>query len=151
MNYKNFYNKTQNRLKDSILSLWATGDAEMQQYFSAILDKEPLMAEPVFQTAFPWEPSSLNFAQTNNIFTDSFINKLDAVKNEEFRFPKVRRPYVHQINSWDSLINQKKSIAVTSGTGSGKTECFMLPVLYDIYTNCRNTTGINERKVCTTI
>jgi len=143
MNFKNFYNKTQNRLKDSILSLWATGDAEMQQYFSAILDKEPLMAEPVFQTAFPWEPSSLNFAQTNNIFSDSFITKLDAVKNEEFRFPKERRPYVHQINSWDSLINHKKSIAVTSGTGSGKTECFMLPVLYDIFTNCRNTTGIN--------
>ena len=68
MKLKNFYYKTQNRLKDSILSLWATGDAKMQQYFSTILDKEPLMAEPVFQTAFPWEPSGLNFAQTNNKF-----------------------------------------------------------------------------------
>lgn len=143
MNFKNFYYKTQNRLKDSILSLWATGDAAMQNYFSAILEKEKLMAEPVFQTAFPWEPSTLNFAQTNNIFSDAFIAKLDAIKNEEFRFPKERMPYEHQVDSWDSLINQKKSIAVTSGTGSGKTECFMLPVLYDIFNNCRNTNGIN--------
>jgi len=143
MNYKNFYNKTQNRLRDSILSLWATGDAAMQQYFSTILDIEKLMAEPVFQTAFPWEPSSLNFAQTNNIFNDHFIEKLATVKNVEFRFPKERMPYKHQVDSWDSLINQKKSIAVTSGTGSGKTECFMLPVLYDIFSNCKNTKGIN--------
>lgn len=143
MNFKNFHYKTQNRLKDSILSLWATGDAKMQQYFSAILDKEGLMAEPVFETAFPWQPSEIEFGQTTHIFNEPFIKGLDTVKNEDYRFPKDRKPYKHQIASWDALINQKKSIAVTTGTGSGKTECFMLPVLYDIYKNSRNTTGIN--------
>jgi DEAD/DEAH box helicase domain-containing protein len=143
MNFNNFFHKTQNRLKDSILSLWATGDAGMQQYFSAILDKEGLIAEPVFQTAFPWEPADVDFGNVNQIFNDSFIERLDAVKNEEYRFPKERKPYKHQIQSWDFLINQNKSIAVTTGTGSGKTECFMLPVLYDIFSNYRNSTGIN--------
>jgi hypothetical protein len=61
MNFKDFYNKTENRLKDSILSLWATGDAPIQRYFSAIVDKEGLMAEPVFQTAFPWWRGSNNY------------------------------------------------------------------------------------------
>lgn len=125
------------------MSLWATGDAPMQAYFSAILEEEKLMAEPVFQTSFPWEPSQLEFAQTDQIFNDAFIKSLDAVKNEEFRFPKERHPYKHQVESWDILLNSKKSIAVTTGTGSGKTECFMLPVLYDLYTNCKNSTGIN--------
>lgn len=143
MNFKSFYNKAQNRLKDSVLSLWATGDAEMQHYFEAILNKEGLMAEPVFQTAFPWEPSNLTFSDTNGIFSDAFINALAGVKNEDYRFPKDRNPYKHQVESWDALINRGKSIAVTTGTGSGKTECFMLPVLYDLYTHCRPGNGIN--------
>lgn len=143
MNFRNFYSKTENRLRDAVLSLWATGDADMQQYFSTILDKEGLMAEPVFQNAFPWPASEKSFGDTDAIFNDAFINALDKVKNAEYRFPKNRYPYKHQVESWNTLINQKKSIAVTTGTGSGKTECFMLPVLYDIYENCRNSSGIN--------
>lgn len=143
MNFRNFYFKTHNRLKDSILSLWATGDSPMQQYFSYILEKEKLMSEPVFQTSFPWEPSNKSFENTDDIFSNDFIKCLDSVRQDEYRFPADRKPYKHQIESWDILINQKKSIAVTTGTGSGKTECFMLPVLYDIYANSKNTSGVN--------
>ena len=37
-------------------------------------------------------------------------------------------PYEHQAKSWKAL-HDGKSIVVTSGTGSGKTECFMYPVI----------------------
>ncbi|MDB5006255.1 MAG: hypothetical protein JWP45_648 [Mucilaginibacter sp.] len=143
MNFRNFYHTAQSRIKDAATSLWATGDAEMQEYFTWLLEKEGLMAEPVFQTAFPWENSDKTFAETNEIFNDQFINALDIEKNGEYRFPKNRKVYKHQLESWDTLINQHQSIAVTTGTGSGKTECFMLPVLYDIYTNKRNCEGVN--------
>jgi ATP-dependent helicase YprA (DUF1998 family) len=145
MNFHNFYHKVESRLKDSVLSLWATGDAAMQQQFGALLESEEerLLAKPVFQTAFPWEASELKFEQTESIFNREFIRAFDAIKDETYRFPNDRRPYKHQIESWESLLHQKKSIAVTTGTGSGKTECFMMPVLYDIYTNCRNQQGIN--------
>src|SRR5690606_32009360 len=96
-----------------------------------------------FQTAFPWESTDKIFDSTNDIFNDSFINSLNEVSNDDYRFPKDRKPYKHQVESWNTLINQKQSIAVTTGTGSGKTECFMLPVLYDIYKNHRNSRGIN--------
>ena len=143
MNFLNFYHSIQRRLKDSVLSLWATGDEEMKTYFSKILDDEKLMAEPIFQTAFPWEPSNKQFETVNNIFSDSFINAMDSTRDEAYRFSKRRIPYKHQVESWDALINREQSIAVTTGTGSGKTECFMLPVLYDIYKNCRNSNGVN--------
>lgn len=143
MNFKNFYTKAENRLTDAILSLWATGDKEMQDYFKCILAKEPIMADVVFQAMFPWEQSQTNFENTNSLYHPNFIKSLDAIKNPEFRFPKDRFPYKHQIESWKSLLNENKSIAVTTGTGSGKTECFMLPVLQDIYENCRNQEGIN--------
>ena len=143
MNFKEFYNKTENRLTDAILSLWATGDKEMQDYFKFLLSQEPIMADAVFQNTFPWEQGQLKFGQTVSVFSQEFVEALDKIKNEDFRFPKDRNPYKHQLKSWDVLLNKSKSIAVTTGTGSGKTECFMLPVIHDIYENCKNQVGIN--------
>src|ERR1700761_366503 len=116
MNFRNFYHTAQNRIKDAVSSLWATGDAEMQQYFTWLLEKEGLMAEPVFQTAFPWESSDKTFAQTNEIFNDQFISALDLEKNGEYQFPKDRKVYKHQLDSWNTLLNKRQSIAVTTGT-----------------------------------
>ena len=143
MNFQEFYTKTENRLTDAILSLWATGDKEMQDYFKHLLTQEPIIADAVFQNMFPWEQDKLTFGGTTTIFQTEFINALDSIRDKELQFPKDRKPYKHQIESWKALLNNKKSIAVTTGTGSGKTECFMLPVLQDIYENCRNQQGIN--------
>lgn len=144
MNYKDFYSATEQRIIDSILSLWATGDSVMQNYLREIFAKEPLLAKPVIQNAFPWEPDSRTFGELGDVFKENgFIQALDKIKEKEFRFPKTQHPYKHQLESWKSLIEEKKSIVVTTGTGSGKTECFMLPVLYDIYENSRNSEGIN--------
>lgn len=47
-------------------------------------------------------------------------------------------PYEHQYQCWKTLLKDKtpdgkyKSIVVTTGTGSGKTECFMLPLVQDL-------------------
>jgi len=125
-------------LTDAILSLWATGDKEMQDYFKYLLSLEPIMAEAVFQNTFPWEQGEVTFGETTNVFQKEFITALNAIKEEDFRFPIDRKPYKHQLKSWNELLNKNKSIAVTTGTGSGKTECFMLPVIQDIYKNCRN-------------
>ena len=47
-------------------------------------------------------------------------------------------PYKHQVESWKSLCDTSssyKSIVATTGTGSGKTECFMLPLINEIASN----------------
>lgn len=47
-------------------------------------------------------------------------------------------PYEHQYQSWRTLLKDKTeeglpmSICVTTGTGSGKTECFMMPLVCDL-------------------
>ena len=46
-------------------------------------------------------------------------------------------PYEHQYESWNTLLNEQyngkpMSICVTTGTGSGKTECFMMPLVHDL-------------------
>ena len=114
MNFEKFYTKTENRLKDAILSLWATGDKEMQDYFKYLLSEQPIIADAVFQGTFPWEQADVNFENTNSVFKKDFINALDKIKDSEFQFPKTRHPYKHQLKSWKTLLNDKKSIAVTT-------------------------------------
>ena len=44
-------------------------------------------------------------------------------------------PYEHQVKSWDSLLSPGttyKSMVVTTGTGSGKTESFMVPLITEL-------------------
>ena len=56
------------------------------------------------------------------------------------------KPYEHQYQCWKALLRDKSpegkpmSIVVTTGTGSGKTECFMLPLVQDLIDNYRKET-----------
>ena len=52
---------------------------------------------------------------------------------EEIRFPADREPYAHQLAAWKHLCGDKaRSAVISAGTGSGKTECFLVPVLNDL-------------------
>lgn len=46
-------------------------------------------------------------------------------------FPKSRQLYEHQKQAWKAS-REGRSVVVTSGTGSGKTECFLAPLLASI-------------------
>lgn len=139
MNYFNFYTKARERLIDTMVNLWVRGHNEEQKYLRQLLkDKEPLLAEPVFQSIFPWKSSEHTFAEhasTLHVLKPEFVEALSGNKvDSEQRFPKDRRPYKHQTESWKAMLGEAKgkTIVVTSGTGSGKTECFMVPVLQDL-------------------
>lgn len=140
MNYLELYTGSRERLIDAMVNLWLRGKGKEQAYLRHILtDKEPIMADPVFQSIFPWESSEHSFDEhatkleiLDKDFVDALSNK--AKVDAEFLFPADRKPYKHQTTSWQTMLDkeQRKTIVVTSGTGSGKTECFMVPVLQDI-------------------
>lgn len=152
MNFKNLYSTCNQRMQDALLSLWTRGNHPMRQALKDLLEREPLLSKDVmFQSMFPWEGSSN--PNWKNYFTPGFPDVVITQKDNEGYVindlhgnPKTSRmipypPYVHQDASWDSLTqNPARSVVVTSGTGSGKTECFMLPVLDDIANN-RNRIG----------
>lgn len=138
MNYKEFYFKAQKSLVDSLVSLWMPGQGTEQKYIRNLLTKEePLLTEPIFQSIFPWETSDKTFVQhatdlklLDREFVDSLANN---VSNKDYSFPEDRHPYKHQTACWKGMLGKdNKTMVVTSGTGSGKTECFMIPVLQDI-------------------
>ncbi|NDV83907.1 DEAD/DEAH box helicase [Bacteroides sp. 51] len=135
MNYRNLYTNTQRRFTDALLSMWASGKEKEQNYLRYVLEeKEPLLASPVFRSVFPWKNSEHTFGQHASqlgILDEDFVDALNDA-DEKFRFPLDRCPYSHQTESWKNMLKRKKTIVVTSGTGSGKTECFMIPVLQDL-------------------
>lgn len=139
MNYFKFYTDARKRLIDTMVNLWVRGHKEEEDYLRQLLiDKEPLLAEPVFQSIFPWESSEHTFAEHASmldVLKPEFVEALSGNKvDSEQRFPEDRRPYKHQTESWKAMLGEAKgkTIVVTSGTGSGKTECFMVPVLQDL-------------------
>ena len=51
----------------------------------------------------------------------------------EYAFPRSRKPFQHQLGCWQYLLDDTpRSVLVTSGTGSGKTERFLVPILEDL-------------------
>lgn len=59
---------------------------------------------------------------------NDFINAGLFVNNSSVE----RKLYDHQYDSLKEAFLNKKNIVVTTGTGSGKTECFLLPVISDL-------------------
>ncbi|MDH1169162.1 DEAD/DEAH box helicase [Pantoea agglomerans] len=94
------------------------------------------LSSPVFQQMFGWKESNntmRSLTEGNALLSKAVVDSLDDQNNGRYRFGADWKPFTHQLASWKALLEKKHSVVVTSGTGSGKTECFMVPVLEDLY------------------
>jgi DEAD/DEAH box helicase domain-containing protein len=81
-----------------------------------------LIAEPFVEGAFPWLPLAGGWGALDPAILDP--RTIDVLRSVSFP------PYVHQANAWRRLTAaEPASVIVSSGTGSGKTECFLVPIL----------------------
>jgi DEAD/DEAH box helicase domain-containing protein len=96
-------------------------------------DPESLFADPVFESARVWEPAACTVGELEgDLLHPRLVAALDGAAAERMR--RDRKPYAHQLEAWQAA-RDGQSFLVTSGTGSGKTECFMIPVLDDLLRN----------------
>lgn len=103
-------------------SLSTERDQLLRQKDPAILSQPPLL-EPV-----PVYPSS------SRTFRETAAQRLpieyqDLPDLAQTLFRPQDKLYEHQEESLVAVLKNKKDIVVTTGTGSGKTECFLLPLL----------------------
>lgn len=94
-----------------------------------------LVAEPVIEGAAAYAAADERLADlSGTLLSAEVINALTAGKvGDDYRFDPAMRPYLHQLESWRHLTaSDPRSVLVTSGTGSGKTECFLVPLLDDL-------------------
>lgn len=129
MKFKELYNEIERNVRMALLSMWAPGDHPMRPSMTNLFDREKLLANPAFQSQFKWE--SVKGNTWESYLDKEFINKI--ISNNFI-------PHSHQARSWE-LAHNDKSFVVTSGTSSGKTECFLYPVLNHAFLN-KDTKGI---------
>lgn len=138
------------RAKESTLSVLGITNPDLRKHLQAQMqsqcgDDGSFLASPLFEHTFGWTPANKTMATlvSENLISSKLMDSLDKanVTNSEgkevenrYRFKSEYYPYTHQLKSWQTLLSEEvKSVVVTSGTGSGKTECFMVPVLEDLY------------------
>lgn len=92
------------------------------------------LGDPVFEATFGWRHAEATMGSlAKTLIHPDLVNAMDKPWGDnakDYRFPRDAKPYVHQLAAWQALLSPGyRSLVVTSGTGSGKTECFMVPVL----------------------
>ncbi|MBL3601401.1 MAG: DEAD/DEAH box helicase [gamma proteobacterium endosymbiont of Lamellibrachia anaximandri] len=87
------------------------------------------LADPTFEAVFGWSSGNKTLADLEGqLLSPDLVTAMDEAGN--YRFGRDIRPYTHQIEAWETLAEpDPQSLIVASGTGSGKTECFMIPIL----------------------
>lgn len=140
MKFLDLYNKNVDAVQRSLISLWCSdAKSDMQKRYAEqlkqLIIKELFASEdymPLVQSMDKYKP--VNDNENNEalaLIGEDLWRKATNTKDGE---PIKHPPYKHQYESWRSLLNSDeiRSMVVTTGTGSGKTECFMLPLVKDL-------------------
>lgn len=126
MEFVKLYRDNQEAVKKALRAMWCSeSHSDIQKQYidqiAQLIDNELFTSRdyvPLVQCMDKYE--SINRDQLQ--YANSLINGL---------WKKSYDPYKHQVESWKALAGGK-SVVVTTGTGSGKTECFMLPLVSDL-------------------
>jgi DEAD/DEAH box helicase domain-containing protein len=100
-----------------------------------------LIADPVIEVARAWEPADQPLSGlAPELLSADLVAALDGAHASQM--PAERPPYAHQLAAWRAALEDRQSVLVTAGTGAGKTECFLIPVLQDCLALARQGSGI---------
>ena len=142
LKFANIYRNCKSQFCEMVKGIWCdnTYSGQQESYnkeISKIIDGlfAPENAVPLVQCMDPYQSMDPLKEQEAYMLVNGLWEKINKDKTTKYI------PYEHQFRSWQVLRNgyvQKngkdlvKSIVVTTGTGSGKTECFMLPLVADL-------------------
>ena len=104
MRFEYIYKETEENLRLALESMWAPGTHPMRNQIEELFRREPLLAEPVFQSMFGWE------AARDGSWRDALNPNVVSRLGIGSRFA----PYEHQAKSWKAL-KEGKSIVLGHG------------------------------------
>lgn len=137
--FSRIFPRLQERIRQDVPSALPLNNDSLRRCLDAMLscapgDEGSLTSDPAFEAMFGWKQADLSMADlAGNLLDERLARCLNEPPEElrqDYEFPSSRRPYTHQLEAWKTLCGKEPSSAViSSGTGSGKTECFMIPIL----------------------
>src|SRR5262249_18550799 len=108
--------------------------ADLRTERRRLLDRDGhIYREPLIEPVPPYETCGHTFtAMARTLLARSWTTQeitdlADFISLE--LFPTTRQPYIHQWDVFRESVVNGHDVVVTTGTGSGKTECFLLPIL----------------------
>ncbi len=141
--YASLTTQLNRRATRAVLGLLGFRNDALREYLREIFERDPgvpgaFLADPVFEATFGWRQAAQSLAELSGGLLHrevvrALANPPEKLR-EEYAFPASIHPYAHQLAAWRALIEAQppRSVLVTSGTGSGKTECFLIPILCDL-------------------
>ncbi len=98
----------------------------------ADVSRGALFAEPAIEGAAGFVSSGKTPRDLRgNLLHPRVVDALVGEDGDPYRFDYPA--YAHQVEAWMHLLaKEPRSVLVSSGTGSGKTECFLVPMLDDL-------------------
>ena len=144
--FRNLIEQSLERTREATLGVLGISHPGLRQHLSQNMVNELgadgcFLAPPVFEHTFGWQESDIHLQELQGeLLSTSLLDTLDnphppyePPKKHPYKFSKAQHPYVHQLHAWRTLLDEKpRSAVITTGTGSGKTECFMVPILEDL-------------------
>lgn len=133
-------NEVRRRSVEAVIAQSGLAHEGLRRHLRALLggdDSEvgAMLREPVLEGAHPFVTADATLtALAGSLLHPDLVAALDSLPaGHDYRFPRTRKPFRHQVEAWRFLAEpEPQSVLVTSGTGSGKTECFLFPILSDL-------------------
>jgi DEAD/DEAH box helicase domain-containing protein len=133
-------NEVKRRTAEAVIAQSGLSHEGLRRYLRELLGGDDpaigaLLQEPVLEGAYPFVTADETMAAlSGSLLHPDLVAELDGLEDDhEYRFPRGRKPFQHQADVWRLLADREpQSVLVTSGTGSGKTECFLFPILSDL-------------------
>ncbi|WP_444927776.1 DEAD/DEAH box helicase [Microbulbifer sp. TRSA002] len=136
--FESLVEQSLSRAKQSTLGILGISDSNWRAHIESQMTEELgaegcFLAPPVFEHTFGWAPADVSLDSLSGGLLEPELVGTLANAGNGYGLPGHIYPYTHQLTAWNTLLDdQPKSAVVTSGTGSGKTECFMIPILNDL-------------------
>ena len=125
------------RLADAMLSMLRPADAGLRGWLEGRLSGFPggtgaVLGDPLIECMYRWRSGeeSVSSLLEAGLIHPAFVDALERASGD-YRFPRDRKLFTHQLAALRST-KSGKSVLVSAGTGAGKTESFLFPILNDL-------------------
>jgi hypothetical protein len=107
-----------------LANIFQLSDSDLQNQFVSKLQPQDFVKGPILETTPSFKKEdTLNVLVKKGILSDEFINL------NSNSLPIDRPLYSHQQNAIQKIVKHQRNVVVATGTGSGKTETFTIPIL----------------------
>lgn len=125
-----------NKLREYLEAQYPLTNKELQKKRNALLQKKNLLSTEPYIESTPVYQKGKTYKEMDIPNTLQIL--MQHLEKLEPSVGVFKYPYEHQVIALEEFLSQQKDLIVSTGTGSGKTESFLHPILNKLYLESKN-------------